>query len=106
MIPAAKFDRRLRIERRQAAQDSFGQPIQSWSLVAPVWANVKHVSGVQAIKADSEASLVRASIRVRYRTDLESGMRLVTQDGTAYAVQAVLPNRAEGVVDLVCEVVR
>ena len=60
---------------------------------------------MEAIKADAQISTVRASIRVRYRSGLAAGMRVV-HGSTAYAVRAVLPDEADRqAVDLACEVV-
>jgi SPP1 family predicted phage head-tail adaptor len=46
---------------------------------------------VEAIKAGAEASVVQASIRIRYRTDVTSAMRVV-HGSTTYEIKAVLPD--------------
>ena len=102
MISAADLNQRVNIEQRSGAQDELGQPIESWVLVAAVWASVKHQSGLSAIKGDADVSTVKASIRIRYRTGIDAGMRVVCGSDT-YDIKAVLPNRAEGFTDLVCE---
>lgn len=65
----------------------------------------RHTSGLEAIKGGAEASISKASIRVRYRRDLHAGMR-ATHDGVVYGIQAILPDvsRRE-YMDLVCEVI-
>jgi SPP1 family predicted phage head-tail adaptor len=45
---------------------------------------------------------VRASIRIRYRTDITAAMR-VTDGSTVYQVKAVLPDSGRQYLDLVCE---
>ena len=102
MIYAANLNTRLNIEQRSSSQDELGQPIESWVLVAAVWASVKHVSGLSAIKGDADVSTVKASIRIRYRTGIDAGMRVVC-GLDVYDIRAILPNRAEGFADLVCE---
>lgn len=102
MLSAGKFNQRINIEQRSTAQDAVGQPVETWALVAAVWASVRHPSGLSAIKADGDVSVVKASIRIRYRTGLNAGMR-VTHGSEIYDIKAVLPNRPEGFVDLVCE---
>ena len=102
MISAADLNQRINIEQRTGSQDELGQPIESWVLVAAVWASVKHVSGLSAIKGDADVSTVKASIRIRYLALLNAGMRVVHGADT-YDIKAVLPNRAEGFIDLVCE---
>lgn len=105
MQRAGKLDKRIRIEQRGDTVDAVGQPVESWSLVAEVWANIRYPSGLSAIKAGADVSLVKASIRIRYRAGLDAGMR-VTQGSDIFDIKAVLPNRAEGCIDLVCELVK
>ena len=105
MQSAGKLTERISIEQRTAAQDEVGQPIETWSLVAAVWASVRHPSGVAAIKADADVSTVKASFRIRYMTGIDAGMR-IAHGATQYDIQAVLPNRAERYIDLVCEVTK
>ena len=102
MLPAAEFNQSINIEQRTSSQDELGQPIETWAIVAAVWASVKHVSGLSAIKGDADVSTVKASIRIRYRTGIDAGMRVVC-GSDIYDIRAILPNRAEGFADLVCE---
>ncbi|MDT0137716.1 phage head closure protein [Acidovorax sp. PRC11] len=106
---AGDLNRRITIQRRGAATDAWGSPVpgsENWVEVAEAWASIKTLSGLGAIKADAQASTVKASIRVRWRTDVAAGMR-VLHGGTVYDVQAVLPDAAgREHVDLVCEVGR
>lgn len=100
---AGLLNRRINIERRATTQDALGQPSESWTLVAAVWADIRHLGGLESIKAGADTSVVRASIRIRYRTGLDAGMR-VTHGADTYDVRAVLPDTARReYVDLVCE---
>lgn len=83
--------------------DAVGQPAAGWVDIAQVWADVRHQSGIEAIKADAVVSQVKVSIRIRHREDVTSAMRAVA-DAETYIIHAVLPNRARGYIDLVCEV--
>lgn len=100
------LNRRVVVQQQSAAQDALGQPANTWSALATVWANVRHTSGVEAIKSDAIASVVRASLRIRYRTDITAAMRAV--DGaTTYNIVAVLPDvGGKEYTDLVCEVLQ
>lgn len=101
---AGTLNTRVTIERKTGGTNDWGEPLpEDWTPVATVWANVRHLSGAEAIKADAITSTVRASIRIRWRTGLDAGMRVVV-GGTAYNITAVLPDlvRREHV-DLVCE---
>lgn len=99
------LNRMVIIQRPDDAQDGLGQPVVTWSTLATVWANVRHLSGIEAIKADAQTSLIRASIRIRRRTDVTPAMRVVLGTIT-YQINAVLPDEGAGDhVDLVCEVI-
>lgn len=105
MQQAGKLTERINIEQRTTAQDAIGQPVESWSLVAAVWADIRYPSGLSSIKADADVSIIKASIRVRYMVGIDAGMRVV-HGSDIYDIKAVLPNRAERFVDLVCEVAK
>ena len=99
------LNRRVSIERPASAQGPDGAPVQTWESVAQVWANIRHLSGREVLKDDRDVSIVRASIRIRYRTGLDAGMRVVA-GSTVYKVNAVLPDEVKREhVDLVCEIV-
>lgn len=106
MVRAGRLNRRVTIQRRGIAQDDAGQPVQGdWVDFTHVWADIKHKSGLEAVRSDMPASVVNASIRIRYRTDLDATMR-VLYGGVVYGIQAVLPDEAgREFVDLVCQVV-
>jgi SPP1 family predicted phage head-tail adaptor len=95
---------RITIEKLSAVQDVLGQPVRTWNAVATaISADVRYLSGLQSIKADATTSVVKASIRLRYRP-LHAGMRVLFEN-TTFDVRAVLPDLRKVYVDLVCEVV-
>lgn len=88
-------------------QDEIGQPITTWEPFASgLWANIKHLSGVETIKAGAQAAVGTASIRLRsYRTDLTTAMR-VKHGATEYEITAVLPDETgRKYTDLTCKAV-
>ena len=96
MLSAGKLRHRIDIEQRGATQDAVGQPVESWTLVAAVWADIRHQSGAEAIKA---------SIRIRQRSGLNAGMR-VKHGSVIYNILAVPPVVAgREYLDLIGEVV-
>lgn len=98
---AWQLNRRITI-KKPGVPDALGE-MTGWADVATVWADVRNVSGMQAIRADADTSTVKSSIRIRRRTDINAGMRVVL-DGVAYDILAVLDD-AQGHVftDLVCQ---
>lgn len=100
------LNKRVKIQHLAAGQDAIGQPVMTWSDFATVWASIRHPSGLQAIKGDADVSVVKASIRIRYRTDITAGMR-VLHGAVVYDIKAVLPDESGKVhADLVCEVAK
>lgn len=110
-MDSRRLNRKVTIQRQTATQDATGQPLTTWgNLIASsdgkAWANILHLNGSESIKANADASTVRASIRIRYRADVDAGMR-VMHGAVAYDIKAVLPDEARReFVDLVCEVVQ
>lgn len=98
------LNHRIDIESRQSGEDELGQPIETWTIVASVWADVRHLSGVSAIKAGADVSVVQVSVRIRHREGLNAGMR-VTHAGAHYDVMAALPDGRNQYIDLVCKAV-
>lgn len=95
---------RITIQRPTGAQDACGTPeAAGWEDVANVWANVRHQSGAESIKAGADVSIVRASIRLRWREGLNAGMRVLYAGGV-YDIEAVLPGGGRQYIDLVCRI--
>lgn len=99
----SKLKHRITIQSKSTSQDELGQPLNTWVDVASPRASIIHKNGLQALKADAETSITEASIRIRYRTGLTAGMR-VLYGAVIYDIQAVLPDlEGRRWVDLVCE---
>ncbi len=105
MMQAGRLSTRCVIQQPGTATDELGQPIPGWTDVATVWADIRMKSGLEAIKAGAPVSTVQASIRIRYRGDVNAGMRVV-HNLVAYDIVAVMPDvGGREFVDLVAEVV-
>ena len=105
MIQAGRLNRQITIQRHGTAQDATGQVIEAWSEVCQAWASIRHPGGLETVRAGAETTIVKASIRIRYRTDIDAGMR-VLHGTTVYDIKAVLLDEVKREhVDLVCEAV-
>lgn len=104
-MQAGRLNRRCVLQTPGTATDEIGQPIPGWTDVATVWADIRMRSGMESIKAGAPVSVVAASIRIRYRSDVNAGMRVV-HNLVAYEIKAKLPDvSGREFLDLVCEVV-
>ncbi|SDR19060.1 phage head-tail adaptor, putative, SPP1 family [Paraburkholderia fungorum] len=108
---AGDLNRRVRIERRDQSQDDLGQPVDTWVEVATVWGNVRMLTGKETLTADADVASATASIRIRYRTNIDNSMRAVVLkfvDGqpvedVIFNILAPLPNLASReYTDLAC----
>lgn len=104
-MDSRSLNRIVSIQSPTATQDAAGQPIPTWATSISVWANIRHLSGIEGIKADSETSTVKASIRIKRGPTVSAAMRVV-HGSTTYRILAVLPDEVcRDKIDLVCEVV-
>lgn len=107
---AADFDpgrlnRRVSIMVPSTATDAIGQPLGTWTELRKAWADIRHPRGLEAIKADQPASIVAASIRIRYSTDVTTAMR-VHHGAAVYMIEAILQDeQGRQWSDLVCRLV-
>jgi len=98
---------RITPQRREAGEDSVGQPIESWIDLPAVWAHVKFQSGTEAIRANAETSVVKASIRIRVRQDVDASMRVKFKQWVFEIKAPPLPDdRDPRFAFLVCEAVK
>lgn len=102
---AKTLQHRISIQKRTIGSGPEGEKIDDWAEYATTRADIRTGNGLEAIRAGASISKVQASIRLRYRTDLNAGMRVV--HGTdIYNVLAVLPDKVQRRhIDLACEVV-
>ena len=104
-MQAGRLNRRCVLQRPSQDVDELGQPIPGWTDIATLWADIRMKSGLESIKAGAPVSVVPASIRIRYRSGVNAGMRVV-HNLVAYEIKAVMPDVSGRVfLDLACEVV-
>ena len=101
-MKAGQLRHRVELQTRVDTFDEIGQPSTSWLTTATIWADIRYLSGLSAIKSGADVSLSKVSIRLRY-TACNAGQR-VLHEGKVYAIEAVLPDTKREFVDLVCEV--
>jgi SPP1 family predicted phage head-tail adaptor len=70
------MNRRVTLLRRDIGKDAAGQSVESWESLPDVWADVLFETGAQVLRANLQANVKRASIRIRSRPDVDSTMRV------------------------------
>lgn len=104
---ASTLRERIAIEAPPVGSDDEGNPLAEWTEVCTgLPASIRLPGGLESIRASAVVSTVRVSIRVRFRRDLNAGMRVIHGADT-YNIQAVLPDlERRRHVDLLCEVIQ
>lgn len=106
-LSAQSLNRRGSIQRRVIVQDSAGQPAEQWETMATVWMAIRFITGAafvnrEQVAGGSEVSRPSAMIKIRHRTDVDAGMRVLS-GGVSYDIRAVLPDEQDRrYVDLGC----
>ncbi|WP_245637204.1 phage head closure protein [Burkholderia singularis] len=81
------------------AEAARGSSREASALHVRLWADVLFVSGKEHIVSGAERSVAVASMRIRFRRDINSTMR-IRCDGQLYDIVVVLPNRRKDHLDL------
>lgn len=104
-MQAGKLRHRVTFKSPSTGHDDIGQPIDTWTPAATVWADVRFPNGLETIKASAVAVVKRASIVVRHRTDLNERMR-VEFKGEDFEVKSVAPDPTDArYLSVVCEAI-
>jgi SPP1 family predicted phage head-tail adaptor len=86
---AGRLDRRVTIQRQEQTQDAYGQPVETWTDVATVWAEVRDITGKEFVSAQATQNAVQTKITIRHRAGIVPAMRAVHGSDT-YNIESVL----------------
>jgi SPP1 family predicted phage head-tail adaptor len=67
---AGDLDRRIAIQRFTTEESPSGEPIQTWTTIATVWAKVDQQTGREFFAASQEVSERKTVFRIRWMPDL------------------------------------
>lgn len=101
-MKAANLRHRVQLQSQVDTVDAIGQPSTAWLTVATLWADIRYLSGLAAIKSGADVSVGKVSIRLRYTT--VSAAQRVVYGNEVFQIEAVLPDGKRQWVDLVCTV--
>lgn len=83
------------------AKNKTGGYDTTWVEAGQVWAEIAIPSGRLAPVAEQIKAIITAEIRVRPRSDLKAGCRLV-EKGVTYLIEAALPDNDLSMLRLLC----
>lgn len=85
---ASELRHRVMIQQKGPDRDADGYPISvAWTEYKKLWAKVTHLSGKDLIAAQANQSKVVARLKLRYRKDINTTMRVVYKD-KIYAIDS------------------
>ena len=99
MLAAGRFNRRIDLQRATTAQDETGQPVETWSTLASVWASWRRASARETLAAAEVAAAVTDVFETRWYSgvaDLNPKDRLVYAGRTYDIVEVAEIGRREG----------
>lgn len=102
---AGALNRRITIQQRDTGVDAAGQPLQTWSDFAKVWTFPVGKTGLLVLKEAGEVPLAvkQYSLRIRYREDINEGMRVVYRGYIFDIKQVRMDFSGREWADLICE---
>lgn len=107
MLPAGDFDKRVMLQRRVDNKDSQGRNVIAWVDIPPkTYAKIRNVSGEEkrATPHGGQEPVARTEITIRYRSGIDSGMR-VLRGSMVYNIRHVNNfNEANESLILTCDV--
>lgn len=99
-----RLDRRITIQRRELATDSFGADVGAWVDVVTTWAGYEPISGAEQFAADQRYAAQLVRFTIRHRAGIEARMRVV-YDGQVWDIQDVAERGRRSALLLTCRVV-
>ena len=109
MARAGRFNVQVTIQQKSVTQDTtWGTEVVTWTALDTVWADVQDIlpSRSEAVQQGLSVGRQQVRIRIRYRTDITSAMRIVVHDESDEIYQIVggpaeLGHRDQ--IEMVCE---
>lgn len=101
-ILSGDLNLKVSLQRKSSGVDELGQPLEVWTEYASVWGRVLTLKGIEKVTGGTQVDKGNASIRIRWRTDINNGDRAIAQN-VIYNIASVLPNvESREYVDLAC----
>ena len=99
---AGKLRDRIAIQVRASGQDSSGQPVDVWTDLVELFANVTRLSGREYFLAGSTGSDINTRVTTRYWPGIKATDRVLFE-GKAFDIEAVIPDQKKTQLELMCK---
>lgn len=101
---AGRLPHRITIQRLTETPDSLGALVKSWVAVATVWGSSDILSAREFFAASAVNAEQTVKFLIRYRTGIDSGMRVLFA-GKTYDIQGVLPDERRTEITLMARLI-
>jgi SPP1 family predicted phage head-tail adaptor len=90
-VKLPRLDRKVRIERARRTADAFNEPVETWTLLAEVWAERRDMSDGERFSRDGTAAHLTTRFTIRWSPDVETlGARdRIHCEGRTYDIHGV-----------------
>jgi SPP1 family predicted phage head-tail adaptor len=107
VIRAGGMRHRVTLQVMSEAQDSVGQPIQSWADVGTFWANVREMSGREAVTARQlNAELTHAVTMRGVGATIKAATHRLVASGRVLGIESVIDAEGNGSrLELLCKAI-
>ena len=85
ILPIGKLDRQITIEQATQGEGPYGEPTETWTPFATVWANAYSGSGKEFVAARQVNAEVSMQFQIRWLAGVSATMRIL-YDGAYYDI--------------------
>ncbi len=101
-MQAGRLRHRITIQNFTSTKDDFGQPIESWSTFAAVWASVEPLTGREYFQAQQTQAETSYRVRIRYRAGVVPTMRVIHGSRTLEILAVLNAEERNREIQLMC----
>lgn len=103
--PMLELNRRVTLQTSTPVRDAVGGPVEVWSDLATVWANVYDLTGKAINEAQQVGSAVTRRVTIRWRSGVTAGLRVKFADNRVAKVAFVREVGRKEFLELHCDAV-
>lgn len=103
---AGRLRRRVQLQSKTTTRNDYGEPVETWSTQATVWARVRVGRGQEMRRGDVADAQYTHEIGIRERSDVDERWRALWNGRTLDIVGVSPPEKPGGEMVLMCKEVR
>ena len=102
-MEAGRLDRRITLQSPTTVQDSFGEPIITWTTEADVWAKRLDLRASERFVHQQTTATVETVFTIRYRAGVSPAWRVVDEQDRIYDVLGLREPDRRRSLELLCK---